>query len=146
MRGKGKCALGVLAVSFAFLCLAGDASALSYVALGDSLAVGSGDGGGGGYLARYRDDLATDLTTTTSSSGTSTIPSCAGSACSGCGACGDGVCFAAGSGTCTHSGPGAVCASNASCSFSACSSDTDCGPGKVCGIAGMLTVCCAVCP
>src|SRR5438094_5241843 len=61
MRGKGKCALGVLAVSFAFLCLAGDASALSYVALGDSLAVGSGDGGGGGYVARYRDDLATDL-------------------------------------------------------------------------------------
>lgn len=88
----------------------------------------------------------TITTTTTSSSGTSTIPSCAGSACSGCGACGDGVCFAAGSGTCTHSGPGAVCASNASCSVSACSSDTDCGPGKVCGIAGMFTVCCAVCP
>src|SRR4029077_17454582 len=60
--------------------------------------------------------------------------------------CGDGVCFAAGSGTCTHSGPGAVCASNASCSFSACSSDTDCGPGKVCGIAGMFTVCFAVGP
>src|SRR5262249_58321417 len=61
-RGGGRVLLlGTLALSLALLCRAGAASALSYVALGDSLAVGSGDGGGGGYVARYRDDLAADL-------------------------------------------------------------------------------------
>src|SRR5262245_63307872 len=40
-----------------------DARAISYVALGDSLAAGAGDGGGGGYVARYRDHLTADLAT-----------------------------------------------------------------------------------
>src|SRR5262245_16840737 len=51
-----KRALGAFAMTAAVLALSQDAAGLSYVALGDSVAVGIGDGGGGGYVARYRDD------------------------------------------------------------------------------------------
>src|SRR5262245_30005409 len=37
------------------------AAALTYVALGDSIAAGAGDNGPGGYVGRYRDAAATDL-------------------------------------------------------------------------------------
>src|SRR5262245_29368193 len=50
--------LGLLAV---FMVLATEAAALDYVALGDSVAAGAGDGGTGGYVARYRTHVEADL-------------------------------------------------------------------------------------
>ena len=57
--GAGFCLVVALGV---VLGVARETHALSYVALGDSIAVGAGDAGGGGYVARYRDDLAADFT------------------------------------------------------------------------------------
>ncbi len=54
-------ALAALLLATTMLGRVYEAEALTYVALGDSVAVGVGDGGGGGYVARYRGDLAADL-------------------------------------------------------------------------------------
>jgi lysophospholipase L1-like esterase len=56
LRAVAALALGVMAAGTPH-----GAFALSYVALGDSIAAGAGDNGPGGYVGRYRDAATTDL-------------------------------------------------------------------------------------
>ena len=85
-------------------------------------------------------------TPTPTSTATPSVPSCNSGSCGGCGSCGDGFCaIEASPPGCTHNGVGDVCVSNGGCAVSACTSDVDCGSGKVC-IHTAGTFCCSVCP
>jgi uncharacterized low-complexity protein len=69
---------------------------------------------------------------------TATVPTCASEG-SSCGTCGAGTCSP------DKSGSYDVCSNGGTCTMTACSQDSDCGPGNVCTNLVLFTFCCSPC-